>query len=437
MNGNRQKLFVPFVISILLLLFCPCIEAKAANASLPQLAKLGLLSEDNESAEAILLRAHQYDSKAIMASVVGYAHGIGAFTRSPYLASAWNEQLVHTGNFYETSLLSLMQLQQSDIDEDVLYGTRLVMCEEARKSGLAQLLQVERLFDVQQYCDGLEKKKAIVPEWPEEYAISQKSMQTARAKQKRMVEVVRAYRDKPCSPELQEELLEAYESAPLDMLAFYAATNHEPSLESTDTDMKYLLKFLNKANACPHSKEQSANQGENRLKITYIIYAITDFIDKNLFYDAKEIQSIIKSAHSLFIDSKDMAATRAMARYYRDGVFGFIENDRLALAWVQHAALGFDEQSQLLLALKAYAERDCPLAWAWATIMRKSGDLSAEVQELVMQLINNIESEAGADIIEQGQELEAHFFKETTAFGEWVKTQRARDGDRHKPDSQR
>lgn len=422
MIGNWQKLFVPLVIAILL--FCPCIDAKAENASLPQLAKLGLLRQDDESAEAILLRAHQYDSKAIMASVIGYAHGIGGFTRSTYLASAWNALLEHTGNFTETCLLSLILLQQSDIDEEQLYGTRLVMCEEAGQNELARLLEAENLFDVQQYCEGLEQKKETVPEWAEEYATSRKRLQSARAKQKRMVEVVRSYRDQPCAPELQEALLEVYESASLDMLAFYAATNHNPSLESPETDMRQLLKFMYKVNTC-QSYQTAANTEESRQKISYITFGATNFINNHLHSDSKEIQSIIKSAHNWLVESKDLAAVRAMARYYKDGAFGFIANDRLALAWMQHAAFGFDEQSRLILALKTYAEQEYSLAWAWASIMRKSGDMSAEVHGLVVQLLNDIGCNSGAGIIEQGREIETHFLKETTAFGDWVQTQRA------------
>lgn len=412
---------------ILAAFFCAIVcslspPALAERTVTPFFASSGLLAKADESAEEILLRAHHFDRGALILTIIGYYQGLGGFPQSPNLAVEWTGQLVKTNDLASLALLSLMipaELFEADGDAE-----KFALCPAALGNPLAPILKQEGLFDVEQYCDKLKETRELTPYWDKRYADTAEVIKTVQNGQTDIIRAVRAFRDEPCSPELETALYDAQQKAMPDSAILYAATTHNPATESPDWSADRLLQFLDKLEACTRQTRNSSSA--DREKAERIVDMLTFFGKDAIFsivaQNRDEILLTIRSAHNLF-KQDSLEAMRAMAMRYRDGSPGFPHSTLLSDLWLQHAAFACDDHSRLLLALSHFADKRYPNAWAWADVIAKNKDGDEQSKKMAARLTAMIESRAGNDVRQKGQQFVAAYFKATKELFEWLEKQ--------------
>ena len=79
------------LITLFLLLLLPaCAKQAGLGTSSNPFAATGLLAHPDETAEEILIRAHNQDGDAVPLVVAGYTMGIGGFPQDSFLAFKFN-----------------------------------------------------------------------------------------------------------------------------------------------------------------------------------------------------------------------------------------------------------------------------------------------------------------------------------------------------------
>ncbi len=425
----KIRVYKKLAIAILCILFLyPCAFAKAAQPAASPFAATGLLARPDESAEEILLRAHQLDARAIALAVVGYARGMGGFPRDPALASGWNAQLAAVNDAALTGLLSLMIFEQADFSDDLL-SSILAACTLAQGSDLAPIFREKGLFDARPFCESLKKKKSSVPDWEKKYnkliefnKIYEKDLQEA-------IKAVRAFRDEPCSPQLQQDLNTAQETAIPETVVFYAATTHNPAKDAPDWSAERLLLFIDKLDSCERYENKNPAPGTvsaaQRIKV--LARTAKEAIREIVSLDREKALSVIRSAHGLGYGKEHTDAVRSMAVHYRDGSLGFPGRGLLSLLWLQHAAFEFDNESRLLLAMEWFSKKQYAEAWAWADVIGKDKDADEKTKKLAAMLVAMIENQAGKDVRQDGGRLQALYFQATKALTDWLVQQDERE----------
>ena len=432
----KTKACKKLIVTALCCLFLwPGAFVKAARPAAPPVspfAATGLLVRPDESAEEILLRAHQLDAQAIILTIVGYLRGLGGFPKDRGLALAWGGWLPYLDSFNSMHLLALMALEGDDIpDRDI--GARLANCTFATGDDLAAFLKEKGLFDVKPFCDNLEKRKSSCPDWEKEYNGLRERGQSVEKNLRTAKTAVRAFRDKPCSPSLLEDLMAARESAPSDVLAFYAATTHDPAKDAPDWSADRLLLFLDRLDSCARygseEKKSAPKYEDPSTKIAMLADSAKKAATNLLCLDREKVLSVIRNAHSgVRIAAANggpgnsdarLAAVRAMAIHYRDGSPGFVQSSMLASMWMRYAAQENDGKSMLLLAIDLFMEKKYAGAWAWADIAGKSDSSGEETKRLAGRLMDMIEVQAGKDIEKQGAFLRTEYLKAVKERLEW------------------
>ena len=407
------------------LFFQPCAFPKAAQPPASPFASTGLLARPDESAEEILLRAHQFDVGAIILAAAGYHQGVGGFPLSPSIAAKWSNYLHPLNALEDLCLLTLMNQENDPAFHEITLGARLATCTFALAGDLAPIFKEEGLFDVRRFCEGLEIRKGSSPNWEKDYREAVELIKRLAQRRSNAVRAVRAFRDEPCSQSLWGDLESAYVVALPEVLTFYAATTHNPVRGTPDWSAERLLRFLDKLNTCEqHEKKKSASGSKNSSLVFKALDLTTrEALVRGLSEDREETLSVIRAAHDIrSLDNEE--AIRDMAVHYRNGSPGFVKDDMLARLWVQHAAFNFDSASRLALALEWFVDKRYAEAWAWATIIGKDKDIEGKTRRLAAQLVEMIEAHAEKDIQNRGIQYEWFYFHAIGAWIEWLGKQR-------------
>lgn len=396
----------------------PCASLKAAQPATSPFALTGMLARPDESAEEILLRAHQRDAGATRLAAIGYLQGIGGFPKSPLLASAWAYQLTYYNDTESAHLFALMHeayglklLGRNNI------GKGLAICKHALSGEMAPLFKEAGIFDARQYCAGLdlENRKNTEPDWEKRYKAVLDENEEIEKRFRSTIATVRAFRDQPCSWLLLENMrFTNNRLEPTELLPFYAATTHDPAKETPDWSAERLLLFIDKLHSC--------SQGESKDFKKLMDYSKEALIN-DLILDRERALSVIHSAHDIRNPDYTKAA-RAMAAHYRDGSLGFLKNDRLARLWLQQAAFDSDAQSKLLLAADYFAREKYVQAWVWADITIQDKDVDGKAKKLAVQLMELAEPQAGKNIRETGTRFRAVYDRAIRIWVDWCKAQR-------------
>ncbi|MDL2316363.1 hypothetical protein LJC59_04705 [Desulfovibrio sp. OttesenSCG-928-A18] len=167
----------------LVLFFCLCLlaslrlpgtassEARAGTGT-ASFAASGLLISPDESAEAILLRAHQLDADAMLLAVLGYADGRGGFPKAVSLGTEWHKQLLAIGAFEAAGIAWARVWSETDfrrIPSMELFAAHMANCSFARSGSSYAALKKAEIFDFEPFCTDLETQKQKYPGWEGPY----------------------------------------------------------------------------------------------------------------------------------------------------------------------------------------------------------------------------------------------------------------------------
>ena len=385
-------------------------------------AATGLLIRPNENAEELLVRAHHYDARAIALVFAGYAQGINGFPKDRNLAAIWGRQLAYLGAI-ESMDISALQLWPKEQFPDESLGVRLANCDSARKSSLAPLFKKVGILDVDQICAELEKKKTTVSGWEKSYRQALLDAQTIKQQIRAAMATMRGLRQRPATPKEQKELNKIMEFVPVSVLLFYAATTHDPDKEAPDWQTDRLFAFLDAQRSVAGKAGTPRNKTEGAT-FAAIVPLTGEAILRRMSEDPAQASALIRAAHSVGPGSQEAAgvsAIRAMARHYRDGSYGFIQDKDLSRGWMRHAALENDYESMLLLAVDMFAQGKPAEAWAWASTVRETENaaVSGQVKTLATSLMAFIESREGKAIEKRGLTLALQHLDERKERLEW------------------
>lgn len=424
-------------LNLLILLFCilfyPYVPVQAGQERAAIFAASGLLARTNESAEEILLRAHQNDRNAIVLAVLGYYQGLGDFPKSLHLASGWVSQLAKVNDPDALCILTLMLWEKSEVP-DMDLGGLSAMCPYALKSPLADFLQQSGISDTWRFCEELEKNRSATPEQGHRHAESTEALQIIAQDQSTIIKATRDFRDKPCSPNLAEDFYTAQQKVLPEFIVFYAATTHNTATETPDWSVNRLMLFLDKLNACQHlsAKGSAAAVDADQEWRGYLADRASLDIFTSLSFNKEAALSTIRSAHAL-VNKESLRAMLDMALHYRLGSLGFVQNDTLSALWLQQAAFACEDEGRLLLALNFFAEKRYAEAWAWATIIGKSEDAPEEIKKSAAQLLAMIETQEGKGIQEKGRQFESSYFQATLDLIDWLDSKDADHDSKKRP----
>lgn len=399
------------------------VPAKAGPTVSPLFVSSGLLAKADESAEEILLRAHQFDRGALILSIIGYYHGIGGFPKSPNLAAEWTSQFVKANDLESLSLFMLM-MPADPAEEEGIFAEKFALCPVALSSSLAPLLKNEGLFDAGQLCADLEQKQNSTPNRDKRHAEITEVMKAVQDAQRDLIHAVRAFRDEPCSQESTTALYKAQQKAMPDSAPLYAATTHNPSTEPPDWSADRLLLFLDKLTLCTQQATQATDADREKAvrTVDWLTFLTRESIVNSLAQDREELLATIRTAHNLF-EQDALKAMRVMAAHYQEGSPGFPLNGVLSDLWLQHAAFAVDRESRLLLALRYFSEKRYAEAWAWADAFDADEDADGQSRKMAARLTGMIEARAGKDVHLEGRQFAAAYFKAANELLDWLKKQ--------------
>lgn len=379
----------------------------------------GLILKSDESAEEIVLRAHRYDTGAVMAAVAGYARGIGGFPYDPQIAGAWAGVFKYLD---EGALsLSLLFLWEDGRIPDEDFSYRAAMCATAKGHPFSIPFKDAGLFDLGQFCRLVEEKKSSVAEWGTRRQVLMAEQEAAVQRIKSTALAVRTLREQPANKANAKVFFADMGVLPMDIIVFFAATAHEPRKEAPDWSAEKLLKFLG-----------ALKQAEGYLHELSIEYdgAVGDCLSllstaaaSRLVDDKQEAMSLIRAAHTVppfesiagMVDASSFfSSIRRTASNYSNGTLGFIKNAALARCWLQHAALAGDAESMFLLAVECFAQGKTVEAWAWTHLLRdETGmSISGQIRSAASQLNGIIENMFGEDIRGDGMQKAYYYFGE-------------------------
>lgn len=319
-----------------------------------------LAHHDGTSPESLLLRAHEWDTDAVVKVVLGYLWGRDGFPRDPALADRWAFQANSMLDISKTILLT--GLVSYEI-YPALRSTAARACLEFSKDNpLARQLREDGIFDVDKCLEELPPPDAKEKKWIGEFKTALRKYQNFTMQ---CLEIMRDLLNKKATP---KEMLVLAEKNAAYVTAFpQFAALLERDGGTPDIDLMRLV---------------AAQQGANDA----LRYSGVDLLSQRLLLDTPAILSLFRKAHQ-----HDFLAIRQMALNYEQGNSGFPLSPRLARAWRERGAYAGDAACQLTQAFPALddAQSD-PSSWAWATLAKEGGD--ARVQAMADWILQRIES---------------------------------------------
>lgn len=421
-----------------LTLLCLCLmspSTHAADQTRPPspFAATGLLAHPGETAEEILVRAHRFDTRAMLLTVTGYSQGMGGFPKSRYLAAMWGAQLTYLGaaEFLPAASLQLWSESKEIAPENL--PQRLADCSLARETPWFDLFAASGVFDAKAFCDQWEAEKDRRPGWEEAYKRRIQERKSLKDAARKTMALMRELRLRPATVADMEYLRDnglaleiarfrdaAAQAPDQDIIArallFYAATTHDPDKEAPDWSASRLLEFID----TQYKAIISGNAVDDLPGLAALVAAGGEAFRTAMYSRIKPpsgITGLIRAAHD-----GNLGAAYIMADTYRGGGSGFIKDVTLANAWLQHTALGGNTHCMLLLAADQLAAGGSVVAWAWAYIAEQVEVKDADLKSLARQMRLIAETRLSEEQMPKAKALALIFLRE---HDEWIERHKA------------
>lgn len=376
------------IIFFSLFLFMGCALKNAVEQESSSLSLTGLLAFPQETAEEILVRAHQGDARAMALAVAGYGLGIHGFPWDLDIAYYWSLRMdiIGANNSAEFLICFVESLRDS---EDDRYGLIMGRCDLGRTSVLVAPFTRAKLFDINIWCNKQQKLAARNSSY-EEARQEHLSFKEKWVRDKLTGwDLLRALRNRPTTPADERLLINSYlygyMSDERDLM-FFAGSNHKPDLEEPDWTPEAMLAFRNWRTDQTNKFDEWASVAAN------------EYLLNRLVFDPAPALDIIRRAHQ-----GDIKAIRTMADCYHTGGLGFSKDKSLHYFWLHHGAVQGDALSMLILAIHMLPHdlSNNSLPWGWAFLAYEAGD--DEIKVLAKQVMNMIEEHSDEKSLENAR----------------------------------
>lgn len=393
-------------IAVFLLLFP--LPAHAAATSAPSLPA-AMLASPNETAEEIVLRAHQFDAQAVVLAIVGYSKGIGGFPHEPYIAGAWLRVLSYLGAV-EAYAFAMLQRDMVYGSPNEQLGVKAAMCETAHAYTPASLFAQSGVANLETICAEPKKKKEDSAESRKSYEETKTSLDEIKQGAQNIARWLRGFRERPAMPEEWKILHDNVGGVvPFSAMLFYIATDHNPVTSPPDWDALRLLEFMNSQR---DTSKKTPVQGDKNSSSAFapspqtVEAAIVDGLSR---LELRPSQlALLRDAHAGKAD-----AMRAVAKKYQQGRDGFPQNDVLAQTWFQSGALENDTESALFLALSYFRQNQFVPARSWASVALTQAGANPQITAIARQIVNMAETNLGKEALQPTEDLIKEFHGES------------------------
>ena len=344
-------------------------DGEAASSYHRLFLELGLPHAD-ESAEAVLLRAHGGDTRAMALAVAGYELGAGGFPKDRRLALSWAMTVEDWGaprmSFF---LRAFCQRDRPPVADP--QGLLVAECEAGRKSSLAAPFRQAGLFDIEALASTL---ALLREQWSGEDQRTYREFMDDGAAFGRdtaaFVAKLRGFTTGEADEESLKGLRRWGEDSYSRRWLFFMATTHDPESQGPDWNDDRLLDFVRL-----HRRHEL---GASELALRSIT--------ARLLFDSSPVLETARKAHA-----GDIPAMRSMVGIYAGGETGVAGAHLVRRGWLERAATMGDAISMLAL---AYELLDSPFPVTradgaeWAARAAKHGD--AEVRARAERVVEGL-----------------------------------------------
>ena len=362
-------------------------------------ARTGLLAHPGETAEEILLRAHELDAGAIALTVAGYSKGIGGFPEFRAAATSWSVLASRMGLSQSAAFLFLMR-DSGDAPQDNESAEWLATCEYGKTSRFSPLFKEAGIFDIERECHRLLSFKRKDAAWEKEYQAELADWRSTAEESGAYISRARRLVSQQLTAE-DETAFDRSDFDNLDFFFFYAATTHDPEREPPDWRADRLLRFLR--------ERKKENSDASRELERGAMLALM----RRLGADASPALDAIRRTHS-----DNAGAARVMGMNYLNGGMNFPLSSHLANVWLRYGAMAGDARCMELRAVQLYVVGDGRYAWIWAKLAFEYGD--EDMQQRVGEILQAVEQNLSPDTIDARQKL----LEETRALIDEQKTRK-------------
>ena len=372
----------PLIFLLLFLLFClpACAKQAGPGTSNTPFAATGLLANPDETAEEILIRAHNQDRDAVPLVVAGYTMGIGGFPQDSFLGYLFNNAYQAPGWEDTNQFLYLFNMFTY---YSTYYPPRQPMPEEclaAGRSPVAPLFKQAGIFDIDSVC-------AAVPP-----AIDSDFTPTGFYHRGKISPF----------PEMFERSLNRQELERIENEFYALPSIFTPYLrgalvdgqEPTAQQIQKLVQFMALRKADEVLLDFTIPSTDADYKSRLRVFAADAIMDtSSAELNAELIKETIRKAHQ-----GDALAALQMAEYYRTGAFGFPESFDLTTQWLERAASLGSRKAVDNLALLYYAYDDFGIShYAYYAANTALHYGSPELKEIFAEIIADIEKKSSPE----------------------------------------
>ena len=347
----------PLIFLLLFLLFClpACLAQAGLGASSNPFAATGLLAHPDETAEEILIRAHNQDGDAVILAVTGYALGIGGFPKNNGVADDMNYAYRPSGWEYTFQFLKLLNesagVQPPTPDPEE--------CLAASRSPVAPLFKQSGIFDLDSVCADVGYAADLGPDFIK-FDSSLSSLFS----------------------DLSERPLSEDEDKAIQRLNLIEPRLHwEIERALIDRELPQSQQILNLIRLADQQVTGGMSSPQLHAFITDTALNVSS-VDSN----AELVKDVIRKAHQ-----GDAIAAWQMAENYRIGAYGFPKDFYLELEWLERAAALGSRKAVDNLTLLYYFHDSIGQPHTYHAAHRALHYGSPELKEVFAGIIANIE----------------------------------------------
>lgn len=328
----------------------------------------------DESAEEILLRAHQFDVEAAALAAAGYSRGQGGFPKEPVLAQEWADIVYNIGAYEVGNFIQLLiwRDKEADSEEPVREEIAAAYCGSFHNNDMVENFYRAGLFEPETIC-------------PQELNTSTSQHVLSNRKQK--VQTIREnmllVRELRTRPATSEELRRLHDDLSSHALVFFAATTHDPLTQRPDWNNERLVDFMAAQKQYLPTLLSEEPDTEELSYFETALFLLNRCLSKRVAENPDDAAAAIKLAQE-----GNMNAANIIGRYYREGSFGFISDNSLADSWRYYAAVRGDGLNLFLLAIENFKGDRLAEAWSAAKLSSEYG--TGELQSLAAYLLDRI-----------------------------------------------
>lgn len=307
--------------------------ARVADAEpvLHPFAQTGLTARPDESAEEILLRAHEGDARAISLVVAGYSMGVGGFPRWINLAEQWTEYAFKLGAVQTSSFCRLLTndktTQKKRYEKD---SAAQVPCEFVEGSPLIPGFREAGLFDAEKLCARIlgDRQGELLPAWKTLYEDQKRVISGQAAQTKADVKLMRELVARPITREELVDLLARNWAQSREKLVFFAATTHDIEAGTPDWKNERVESFIRvqrEGPFYPAGKEGAASSG---VSVVELVKTAEAMLNRRENFNREAALELVRNAHA-----GDAQAAFDLAGYYNESVTVIGANSKLRTGW--------------------------------------------------------------------------------------------------------